>query len=287
MLNKNANRLTIGQMADLNRVSVQTLRYYERLGLITPKLVDQESNYRYYDLEQSSILDIIKYLKNCDLSLSEIKSILSAQKVDTVSTIALLEQRKNCIDKEVNELIFKKSAIDSIIDSLEMYQQLPQMGTILLEHFPKRNAFVYQGKTNYYQNPTAYEQGLLELKQAMERYDLPHFFSLNPAAITRKQFLQPNKLFCNELFVYVDKPYTKDRLPLVEIPGGTYLCIYCDDVLDEEHYLYKLLDNILENHIEIIGDCIEESISDITAIKSNRHHLIMRIKIPVRFQHYS
>lgn len=282
-----AKKLSIGQMAKLNRISVQTLRYYERLGLLRPKSIDKESNYRYYDLEQSSILDIIKYLKKSDLSLHEIKSILSAEQINTDYIIGLLQNRKEKINEEMNELNFKLTAIDSIIKSLEVYELIPEMGTIVLEHFPKRFAFVYQGKANYYQNPPLYEQGLLELKEAMEMYHLPHFYSINPAAITRKQFLHPNSLYCNELFVYIDKLYTKNSVPVSEIPGGTYLCIYCDDVLNEERYTYQLIEHIHENHMEIVGDCIEESISDVIAIKSNRNHLIMRIKIPVRFQHLS
>lgn len=283
----NDKKISIGQMAKLNRISIQTLRYYEKIGLLIPCYIDPSSHYRYYDLEQSSILDIIKYLKKSDLNLIEIKHILSARQVDTDSVIQLLHAKKQNIDHAIDELQFKKIAIDQIIDSLENYQLLPAMGTIILEHFPKRWAFIYQGQVNYYENLPVYEQGLLELKAAMEQYQLPHFYSLNPASITRQQFLRPNSLYCNELFVYVDQVYANKRVPLTEIPGGTYLCIYCDDVLKEKHYTYQLIEYIHQNHMEIIGDGIEESVSDIIAIKNNRNHLIMRVKIPVRFQHLS
>lgn len=35
-----SEKLSIGQMAKLNNISVQTLRYYEKMGLLSPKWVD-------------------------------------------------------------------------------------------------------------------------------------------------------------------------------------------------------------------------------------------------------
>lgn len=282
-----SSKLTIGQMAKLNNVSVQTLRYYERIGLLTPKWVDVCSKYRYYDIEQSCILDIIKYLKKCDLSLGEIHHIISAEQIDTIKLSCLLEQKRNEIDREMRELDSKKAAIRNILNSLEAYRMMPELGTIVLEYFHKRYAFVYRGNCNYYQNTCLYEQGLMELKAEMAKYNLPHFYSFNPAALIRKEVLSPGKLYCDELFVYVDEVYAKDRVPLIEISGGTYFCIYCNEVLCEEKYTYQLIEHIQDNHIEIVGDCIEESISDLVAIRGNRENLIMRVKIPVRFQRFS
>ena len=39
-------RLTIGQMAKLNRISQQTLRLYDREGLLTPMITDPNTGYR-------------------------------------------------------------------------------------------------------------------------------------------------------------------------------------------------------------------------------------------------
>lgn len=280
-------KLSIGQMAKLNNISVQTLRYYEKMGLLSPKWVDAGSKYRYYDIEQSCILDMIKYLKKCDLSLEEIHHILSAEQIDAGQLSCLLEQKQNEIDREMRELDFKKAAIRNILNSLDAYQLMPALGTIVLEYFPKRYAFVYRGDCNYYQNTRRYEQGLMELKAEMAKYHLPHFYSFNPASLIRREVLSPGKLYCNELFVYIDELYAKDRVPLIEISGGTYFCIYCNEVLHEEKYTYQLIEHIQNNHMEIVGDGIEESISDLIAIRENRKNLIMRVKIPVRFQRFS
>ena len=41
-------RLSIGQMARLNHLTIQTLRLYDKLNLLKPAYVDADSGYRYY-----------------------------------------------------------------------------------------------------------------------------------------------------------------------------------------------------------------------------------------------
>ena len=56
-------KLTVGQMAELNQVSEQTLRLYDREGLLKPRLTDERTGYRYYHILQSARLDLIPNLK--------------------------------------------------------------------------------------------------------------------------------------------------------------------------------------------------------------------------------
>ena len=39
----------IGQFSKINRISVKRLRYYDKVGLLKPKKVDEFNGYRYYD----------------------------------------------------------------------------------------------------------------------------------------------------------------------------------------------------------------------------------------------
>ena len=64
--------LTVGEMAKLNHISEQTLRLYDKRGLLSPSFRGQ-NGYRYYDIKQSAVLDIIQYMKSLGISLKEIK----------------------------------------------------------------------------------------------------------------------------------------------------------------------------------------------------------------------
>ncbi len=44
--------LRIGYFSRISRVPVQTLRYYDKLGLFKPVHVDHWTGYRYYTLDQ-------------------------------------------------------------------------------------------------------------------------------------------------------------------------------------------------------------------------------------------
>lgn len=276
--------ISIGDMAKLNNITIQTLRYYEKMGLVTPKYINKENNYRFYSIEQSSTIDIIKYLKDSNFSLKEIKQFLSDKNIDVDYWINFFNLKKSSINEEIEKMKLKNKTIDKIIDSLEIYKSIPNTGTIVLEKFKKQYTLVYKGNTNYYQNPPKYEKGLIELKKLMKKNCIPYFCSNNPASITRKKYLNGGNLYCDELFVYVEEDYCKNKLCLTEIPGGVYFCIYCDDITDEEKYVYKLINYINENGIEIVGDLIQESLSDIIAIRENRKNLIMRIRIPIKFK---
>ena len=51
------NYFTIGEISKLSRISLKTLRYYDEIGLLKPKYVNQENNYRYYSIEQLTTID--------------------------------------------------------------------------------------------------------------------------------------------------------------------------------------------------------------------------------------
>ena len=68
----NPQLISIGKMAEMNHISIPTLRLYDRLGLLRPRYVDEETGYRYYDMHQNARLDMIAYMKELGMSLTEI-----------------------------------------------------------------------------------------------------------------------------------------------------------------------------------------------------------------------
>lgn len=69
--------MTIKQFAALCRCNSQTLRYYDRIGLLKPARVDPWSGYRYYDREQAMDFVKIKNLQAADFSIEEIRTLLT------------------------------------------------------------------------------------------------------------------------------------------------------------------------------------------------------------------
>ena len=68
--------ITIQGFAKLCGCNAQTLRYYDRIGLLTPAKVDEWTGYRYYEEEQALLFVKIKNLQQADFSIEEIKTLL-------------------------------------------------------------------------------------------------------------------------------------------------------------------------------------------------------------------
>ncbi|KHF41442.1 MerR family transcriptional regulator [Halalkalibacter okhensis] len=73
--------LTIGQVAKQADVNIETIRYYERRGLISepPR---NESGYRKFAKEVVKDIQFIKRTQDLGFTLEEIKTLLSASKND-------------------------------------------------------------------------------------------------------------------------------------------------------------------------------------------------------------
>ena len=96
--------LSIGQMARLNNISVQTLRHYEKVELLKPSYTNEDTGYRYYSLKDFSTIDLIKQCKAMGMSLEEIKEVTNNYtSLDSISNI--LNNQKQIIDEKIKELI--------------------------------------------------------------------------------------------------------------------------------------------------------------------------------------
>lgn len=67
---------SIGETAKLLGVTTTTLRHYEKIGILKPKKISEDTGYRWYTYDQFHIIDRIKYLQGLGLNLAEIGAII-------------------------------------------------------------------------------------------------------------------------------------------------------------------------------------------------------------------
>lgn len=120
--------LKIGEVAKLNHISADALRYYDKINLFKPAVTD-ENGYRYYAVHQMLELDLIIWLRMNGAPVQEIRQILEIQSLDKVIEILSSENKrlkeqiqklqdqlyanryyishmKKCMEWEVNECYF-------------------------------------------------------------------------------------------------------------------------------------------------------------------------------------
>ena len=71
-----AELVAIGEFSRRTRLSVKALRLYHRIGLLRPSLIDEDSGYRRYRVEQVRTGQLIGLLRGAELSLEEIRLVL-------------------------------------------------------------------------------------------------------------------------------------------------------------------------------------------------------------------
>ena len=79
-----SDRYSIGDAAAICHVSIQTLRHYDKIGLVQPAEKNTETGYRYYRKEQLLQIQMVRCLKNLEFSLDEIRSMLEAKSMEYV-----------------------------------------------------------------------------------------------------------------------------------------------------------------------------------------------------------
>ena len=86
----------IGDFSNMSKITIKTLRYYEKMGLLIPSYVDKYTNYRFYESNQLLDLSKIISLRQLGFSIKDIKSILSGHDIDRY-----LNKRKEEIEKDL------------------------------------------------------------------------------------------------------------------------------------------------------------------------------------------
>ena len=106
--------LTIGKLAALTETSTDTLRYYEREGLIEPA-ERTRSGYRLYDKGSERRIRFIRQAQHCGFTPTEIRDLLVLRNRDAA---CCGDVRKRAIEKKL-QLEHKIKAMKSMSKALD------------------------------------------------------------------------------------------------------------------------------------------------------------------------
>lgn len=91
--------LSIGQLSKKADVPIDTIRYYEKVGVLD-RIQRSENNYRVYTEQTLNDLLFIKHCRELDISLSDIKT-LKEMKTQPKQACTKID---NLVDKYLNEV---------------------------------------------------------------------------------------------------------------------------------------------------------------------------------------
>ena len=100
---------SVGEAAKAAHTTSETLRHYDRIGLVKPSKKDEWTNYRYYTEQDIVRLNTVRALQVMDLPLKEIKKVLEYDDLEKI--IGFLEQTEKKADEKMAALQYSKSKI--------------------------------------------------------------------------------------------------------------------------------------------------------------------------------
>jgi DNA-binding transcriptional MerR regulator len=122
--------LKIGEFAWLSQVTVETLRHYDRIGLLKPAYLDQFTGYRYYSFDQLARLNRILALKDLGLPLEKIVQILE-QKILPGEIRAILELKQTELKEQIQEVQRRLARVEARLEQIELEDKMPDFEVLL------------------------------------------------------------------------------------------------------------------------------------------------------------
>ena len=129
------SELTVSKLADRVGVSPETVRYYERIGLL-PEPDRSESGYRLYGDDAVQRLRLIKHAQRFGLRLEEVGELLQIRERGLCPcghTRRLLERRVTELDEQIAALTTLRGDIGRILEDADATDREWQCATGLLQ----------------------------------------------------------------------------------------------------------------------------------------------------------
>jgi DNA-binding transcriptional MerR regulator len=115
--------LPIGRFARLTGLTVKALRHYDEVGLLEPASVDPATGYRYYAARQCLRAEAIRRLRQLELPLEEVATILDTEDPATIRRVLVEHQRRTAI--RAAELNVALQGLQPLIDGKETVMTTP------------------------------------------------------------------------------------------------------------------------------------------------------------------
>ncbi|MFV0343780.1 MAG: MerR family transcriptional regulator [Anaerocolumna sp.] len=207
---------TISEFAKLRNININSLRYYERLGLLKPAYIDHKTNYRYYKAEQLSILDKIIMCIDLEIPLKEMAQYISND--GTLQSKKLLERGKSVAIEQMKEMQKKLGMIEYALKSIEDNKEFVDRKGMYIRNIDERHIVT----TECFSQELDIKQLVKEIAQLHQRALRNNLSPLLPAG--QLLFFHPLQKMRYCLFLeIVDQ--VKDYPNLITIPKGDYACL--------------------------------------------------------------
>jgi len=285
----------IGEISKQCNISIKTLRYYEDLGLIKPKEVDNYTGYRYYDEENVEAIYKIQLLKDLGFSLNEIKdfdensfnkkfkdikkeikdlkkklnliSYLNTQKGEKVMKPFINDEqvigkwKYVCSAESVEDYAKGETYIDKDILFKELYFMPKGVGYWVFEGWSK--GLIYHFRGNYYKYSIIEGKLFVEITNAEQEYLHTRVYE----KVDSKEHTEDEIKIKDD----VNLPFILDEKAV-----GSWLAVDYISIKDKFNYIPNTKEDLFLKGISLLpnGDCFMERGKYIDKIKWTKDFIL-------------
>lgn len=249
----------IGEISKLYNIGVDSLRYYEKIGILKPERT--ESGYRHYSIQDIWKLNIIRDLRKLDFSMEQIRRYLENHSIS--STLELLREEQQTIDEKIRTLQKLRENVEKRIDSIQAAENRP-LDQIMMETYPERR---------YYSIPEGYsdEHEMDVLIKRLLNMDRDHLYVIGNnqigTVIPLEEAGKSGKVRYKAVFIVDEKGQQV-------LEAGTYLTVtYRGDYKKSREWVQKILDYAKKQNIRLKGDFLELLWVDIHISADENEHI--------------
>src|SRR5699024_614021 len=134
---------SIGELSKYQKISKQTLIFYDKIGLFRPAYADPNNGYRYYSASQIDYLDTILLMKKIGFSLNEIKDHMQHYNID--SSLVALRNQLTVIDRQIQELrLIRNRLLHRCVQMENARLYTEKESPVILEDVPVQHLLVQE-----------------------------------------------------------------------------------------------------------------------------------------------
>lgn len=260
---------TIGEVSKSTSIPISTLRYYDKVGLLSPAFKNDDTNYRYYTPMQIITLKIIGHMRHLGFSIEYIKSHFD--NMDYEHTLELFEkvllETKLEIEKLKNT---EKELIESFDKFKENFELEKKIGIPFIDKTSDIKGVIYNDTINSLRELNKTLKNIDNFEVTNNLHPLLRGFKVSFENWEKNRFSK-DCLIAN----------MKEEIHNISIiiPKGKYACVYGKGTFEEQNIVENLLIWIEENGYSPKNE-FYLTFTDLIMFKSKKDFLYL-LRVPI------
>lgn len=210
------NYFTISEFAKLRNIDINSLRYYEKLGLLKPAFVDKNNGYRYYSLEQVPVLNKIILCIQLGIPLKEMVKFMDED--GNLRSQQLLEEGRIIAEKRIREMQNNLNYIEYSLKNIEENKDYLERTDVYERYLGERKIMITECYTDFLEP----KNFLSEIAKIYKYAQKKGMFPIMPAGQIIKIDEDGQMRFCFFLEI-LNCEISEEKV--LTIPEGIYSCL--------------------------------------------------------------